>query len=328
MELHEADYLQRARDVLDTEISGIRKAQGNLGPEFIAAIRLLLACLRSGRKIVVTGVGKSLHIADKISATLASTGATSVVLHPSQAVHGDLGILTPGDVVIAISYSGESDELLTLIPSLKRNEAHIIALTGTPESRLAQFSDVILNAGVDKEACPFNMAPTASTTTALALGDALAMVLLEAQGFCKEDYARLHPAGAIGRALLLRASDIMRPADRVAAVPADARVRDALIAMTRARAGSCAILNEDRQVSGIFTDGDLRRNLSNRTAILDDPIKTLMTPNPITVTGDRLAVEVLDIFKAHNIDDVLVVDAEGRLISAIDIQDLPKFKIL
>lgn len=313
---------------MDTEIAGIRKAQQNLGPEFNSAVRLLLESLRHGHKIVVTGVGKSLHIAEKISATLASTGATSVVLSPSQAVHGDLGILTPGDVVIAISYSGESDELLTLIPSLKRNATHIIALTGTPGSRLTQFSEVVLNASVDKEACPFNMAPTASTTATMAVGDAIAMVLLEARGFRKEDYAKLHPGGAIGRTLLLRVSDIMRTGERVAVVAKDATVKDAIFAMTQARSGSAAVVGRGNRLEGIVTDGDLRRHMTTDRNLISRQVDKIMTRSPITISHDQLAVHVLRLFEERNIDDVLVVDRKNRLVGAIDIQDLPKLKIL
>ena len=320
--------LDRAREVLDIEIEGLQKVRNELGASFEKAVAMLLDCLRQNGKIVLTGIGKSLHIADKISATLASTGSTSVVLHPAQAVHGDLGIMTARDILVAISYSGESDELLTLLPIVKRLNVKIVSITGSTDNSLAKLSDVVIVAAIEREACPFNMAPTASTTTALAVGDALAMVLLEAQGFRKEDYARLHPGGAIGRALLLRVADILRPPDRVASVLKDAPVRDALVEMTRARAGSCAVVDDLKRVVGIFTDGDLRRHLSRRQAILDDPVKTVMTPNPVTVRPEQLAVDVLEVFEKHNIDDLLVVDEQKRLVGIIDIQDLPRLKIL
>jgi arabinose-5-phosphate isomerase len=289
---------------------------------------VLLKCLEQRGKIVVTGIGKNLHIAQKVSATLASTGSTSVTLNPAQAMHGDLGILTAGDVLLVLSYSGESEELIALLPIAKRFGVKIISITGDPNSSLAKHSDVAIMAAVDREACPFNMAPTSSTTVALAIGDALAMVLLEARGFDKEDYAKLHPGGAIGRALLLRVSDIMRTGDRLAIVKDNGKVKDALVAMTQARSGSAAIVDANHKLLGIFTDGDLRRNIAQHANILDIPIKQIMTPAPITVTADRLAVDVLRIFEERNIDDLLVVDGQNRLVGAVDIQDLPKLKIL
>jgi len=324
----QVNCLDRAREVLDIEIEALQKVRGSLDASFEEAVSVILDCLRQNGKIVLTGIGKSLHIADKISATLASTGSTSVVLHPVQAVHGDLGIVTARDVLIAISYSGESDELLTLLPIVKRLNVKIVSITASRDNSLAKLSDVVIVAAVEREACPFNMAPTASTTTALAVGDALAMVLLEAQGFRKEDYARLHPGGAIGRALLLRVADILRPPDRVAKISAEAPVRDALVEMTRARAGSCAVVDDLDRVVGIFTDGDLRRHLSRRHVILDEPVKTVMTANPVTVRPEQLAVDVLAVFEKNNIDDLIVVDAQKKFIGLIDIQDLPKLKIL
>jgi len=320
--------VQRAKEVLDVEIEGLQKARNNLGHEFGDAVNVLLKCLEQRGKIVVTGIGKNLHIAQKISATLASTGSTSVTLNPAQAMHGDLGILTAGDVLLVLSYSGESEELIALLPIAKRFGVKIVSITGDPNSSLAKHSDVAIPAAVDREACPFNMAPTSSTTVALAIGDALAMVLLEARGFEKEDYAKLHPGGAIGRALLLRVSDIMRTGDRLAIVKDDGKVKDALVAMTQARSGSAAIVDANHKLLGIFTDGDLRRHIAQHADILEIPIKQIMTRDPITVTANRLAVDVLRIFEERNIDDVLVVDGQNRLVGAVDIQDLPKLKIL
>jgi arabinose-5-phosphate isomerase len=321
------NFEKRAREVLDIEIGGLQNVKDAIGPEFTEAVTLILDCLTAKGKIVVSGVGKNLHIADKISATLASTGATSVVLHPTQAMHGDLGILSRGDVLLALSYSGASEELLDILPVVQRLDIPIIAMTAEPGSPLAELSTVVLSVAVEREACPFNMAPTNSTTATLAMGDALAMVLLDARGFQKEDYALLHPAGAIGRTLLLHVSDIMRTGDRLASVAADANVEAALCAMTQARAGSVAIVDGDRRVLGIFTDGDLRRHIA-REDLLAAPISEMMTPDPISVTPDQLAVNVLKIYEERNIDDLLVVDAEGILVGAIDIQDLPKLKIL
>lgn len=320
-------FLARAREVIDVEIDGLRRVRDALDSSFSRAVDRILAALNDGRKIVVTGVGKNIPIGQKIAATLTSTGSPAVFLHPSDAMHGELGILADGDVVLALSYSGESEELMNLLPAVKRRKLAVIAITGSRDSALARLSDEVIVAAVDAEACPFNMAPTASTTATLAVGDALAMVLLEARGFRKEDYAALHPGGAIGRTLLLKVDDIMRTGARLATVPRGARVKDAVMAMSKARSGSVVIVNPDRTVAGIFTDGDLRRHLdlpdlSNR--VIDD----LMTPNPIHIRTGRLAVEVLRIFEKHNIDDLVVIDEDGRLAGSIDIQDLPKFKIL
>jgi len=320
--------VQRAQEVLDIEIEGLQKVRNNLGREFGDAVNVFLKCLEQRGKIVVTGIGKNLHIAQKVSATLASTGSTSVTLNPAQAMHGDLGILTAGDVLLVLSYSGESEELISFLPIAKRFGVKIVSITGDPVSSLAKNSDVAIVAAVDREACPFNMAPTSSTTVALAIGDALAMVLLEARGFDKEDYAKLHPGGAIGRALLLHVSDIMRTGDRLAIVQDNGKVKDALVAMTQARSGSAAIVDASHKLLGIFTDGDLRRHIAQHANIMDIPVKQLMTSSPITVTADRLAVDVLRIFEERNIDDLLVVDGQNLLVGAVDIQDLPKLKIL
>ncbi len=320
-------YLNRAREVLDVEIDGLRRVRDALDEGFVRAADRILAALNAGRKIIVTGVGKNIPIGQKIAATLTSTGSPAVFLHPSDAMHGELGILVDGDVVIALSYSGESEELMNLLPAIKRRKTPIVAVTCSRDNALARLSDEVIVAAVDAEACPFNMAPTASTTATLAVGDALAMVLLEARGFRKEDYAKLHPGGAIGRTLLLRVEDIMRTGARLATVPRGARLKDAVIAMSEARSGSVVVLNEDRTIAGIFTDGDLRRHL-DLPDLTNQIIDSLMTTKPITIRTGQLAVEVLAIFEKHNIDDLVVVDAAGRLAGSVDIQDLPKFKIL
>jgi len=321
-------HAERGRQVIGLEIEGLQKVRDSIGPSFDEAVELMLTCLDSGGKIVVSGIGKNLHIGQKISSTLASIGSTSVLLNPAQAMHGDLGILSAGDVLLALSYSGGSDELLQLMPVVKRLGLKSVAMTGSLDSELARCCDVVVPVTVDREACPFNMAPTTSTTAMLAVGDALAMVLLEARGFEKEDYAKLHPGGAIGRSLLMRVSEIMRTGDRLAAVEAGDKVRDALVAMTRARSDSAAVLDGDGRVLGIFTDGDLRRHLAERADLLEAPLNEVMTSPPVTVTADRLAVEVLRLFEQHNIDDILVVDDDNRVAGAIDIQDLPKLKIM
>jgi len=322
------DTVARAKQIIDLEMAGLAAVRDTLGKGFDDAVKLLLAGLAGAHKIVVTGIGKNLHIAEKISATLASTGSTSVILNPAQAMHGDLGILSQGDVLLVLSYSGASQEIMDLIPLVRRLGVKIVALTGDPASPLAQWSDATVSVAVPREACPFNMAPTTSTTATLAVGDALAMVLLEARGFKADDYAKLHPGGAIGRTLLLRVADIMRKDDRVAFVPSGAKVKDAILAMTRARTGSAAVVDDGKRVVGIFTDGDLRRHLPQHPDLIEMPVGAVMTRSPITVTAEQLAVDVLQVFEKHNIDDLIVVDAENRLAGAVDIQDLPKLKIM
>jgi arabinose-5-phosphate isomerase len=321
-------YVQQGRTIIDLEIEGLRNVRTHLNSGFGNAVDMIIKATRAGGKVVVTGVGKNLHIGEKISATLASTGTTSVMLNPIQAMHGDLGILAPADILLALSYSGESEEVLNLLPLVRRFGIKVISLTGELNSSMAKLSDEVISVAIPREACPFNMAPTTSTTATLAVGDALAMVLLKARGFKIEDYAKRHPAGAIGRTLLLRVSDMMRKADRVATVRSGAKIKDCILAMTRARTGSAGILDSKGRILGIFTDGDLRRHLPQHPNLINLPVESLMTRNPITVQEDCLAADVLRIFEKHNIDDLLVVDADGCLIGAVDIQDLPKLKIL
>ncbi|HOD99950.1 MAG TPA: KpsF/GutQ family sugar-phosphate isomerase [Kiritimatiellia bacterium] len=323
-----SSHLERARAVFDIEIAALQQTRNRLDGGFTAAVTLLQATLANGGKIIVTGVGKSFHIGQKIAATFTSTGAPANVLHPSEAMHGDLGLLQPADVVLALSYSGESDELVNLLPIIKRTGVRIIALTGVLDATLARHSDVVLDGSVTSEACPFNLVPTASTTVALAIGDALAIALLEARGMTREKYAQFHPGGAIGRALLLKVDDIMRTGARLAAVPHTASVRDAVIAMTKAQAGAVAVVDENRHVVGLFTDGDLRRYLAGGATDVQSPVANLMTHRPSTVNAGRLAADALAIFQQHHFDDLVVVHDDGTLAGMIDIQDLPKFKIL
>jgi len=322
------DYLEKAKDVLDIEMAGMERVKNDLDDGFLQAVDAILETINQGGKVVVAGVGKNWHIGNKIAATLTSTGTPAVVMHPIEAMHGDFGILGDRDILLAMSYSGASDELITLLQPVKRKGVRIIAMTGAMDSPLAQHSDIIISVRVDKEACPFNMAPTTSTTATLALGDALAMVLLDARGFKIEDYAKLHPGGAIGRTLLLRVEDVMRTGDRCARVQAGKPVRDALLAMTGAKAGCVAIINQDETLAGIMTDGDLRRHLIETPDLVDQPVETVMTRNPITLTRDMLAMEILNIYEKHNIDDLIVVDEQKRVVGAVDIQDMPKLKIL
>lgn len=322
------NYTEKAKEVLDIEIAALAKVRDNLGAEFEQAIKEILQRVRAGGKIVVCGVGKNLPIGRKIAATLTSTGCPAVFLHPSDAMHGDLGILQKNDVLLTLSYSGESEELLTLVPVVRRLGIAIISLSGSADNGLARNSDVVVPVTVEREACPFNLAPTASTTATLAVGDALAMVLLEARGFQKEDFAKLHPGGAIGRTLLLRVADIMRTGDRLAMVKRGATVKDAVLAMTSARAGSVAVTERDGKLAGIFTDGDLRRHITDSQNLAARRIDEVMTPHPITLTENHLAVDVLALFEKHNIDDLIIVDAQNRVVGLVDIQDLPKFKIV
>jgi arabinose-5-phosphate isomerase len=320
--------LDRARDVIQIEIDALNEVRDSLGTPFLKAAELMLERLAEGHKLVVTGIGKNLHIAEKVSATLASTGSTSVVLNPAQAMHGDLGVLCSGDVMLVLSFSGESDEILTLLPAAARLNVTTIAVTGNLQSRLAVASDMVIPVPCAREACPFNMAPTASTTATLALGDALAMVLLHASGFDREDYAKLHPAGAIGRALLLKVKDIMRTGDRLAVVTPECLTRDAILAMSTARSGSVIVTHPDHTLAGIFTDGDLRRHMVSDPELLTRPIGDVMSVSPTHVTEDELAVKVLHIFEEREIDDLPVVNANGQIVGAVDIQDLPKFKVM
>jgi arabinose-5-phosphate isomerase len=322
------DYLARAKEVLDIEGAGIKKVRDEIGEGFTLAVDAILSTVENGGKVVVAGVGKNWHIGNKIAATLTSTGTPAVAMHPIEAMHGDFGIVSASDILLAMSYSGASDELIDLIQPVKRKGVRIIALTGQPDSPLGQHADIIVSITVEKEACPFNMAPTTSTTATLALGDAMAMVLLEARGFRIEDYAKLHPGGAIGRTLLLHVSDVMRTGDRCATVRVGQPVREALLAMTSAKAGCVAVVEDNNTLAGILTDGDLRRHLIETPNLVELPIEQIMTRNPITLTPDVLALEILNIYEKHNIDDLIVVDDRNRVLGAVDIQDLPKLKIL
>ncbi len=322
------EYAERAREIIDIEIEGLRKVRDSLDIEFGSAVRLMVGSLNSGGKIVVTGQGKSFHIGQKIAATLTSTGSPAMVLHPSEAMHGDLGILNPGDVILALSYTGASEELISLLPALKRHEVKIVSITGDKDSELARYSDEVILIAIDREACPLNISPTTSTTAALAVGDALAMVMLEARGFSKDDYAKLHPGGAIGRTLLLKVSDIMRTGNRLAKIKAGAHVHDAVLAMTKARSGSVAVVDDENKLLGIFTDGDLRRHITETNDVAGMVIDEIMTRNPVTLSSNHLAVDVLALYERHKVDDLVIVDETGHLVGMVDIQDLPRFKIL
>jgi arabinose-5-phosphate isomerase len=251
-----------------------------------------------------------------------------VVLDSVDALHGDIGVINDGDCVLALSYSGETEELSRILPAIKRFDVTVISVTSHAKSSLARHSDIVLRVNVKKEACPFNLAPTSSTTAMLALGDALAMCVLEARGFKKSDYARLHPAGAIGRTMLVQIKDIMRTGDRNAVIADYRSVKDALLAMTRAKSGTISVVNKQGRIAGVFTDGDFRRHIARGPEVLQAPIRTVMTPNPITIRQDALAVEALKIFEQRQIDDLIVVNENKQPVGIVDSQDLPKFKIM
>ena len=317
--------LALARDVLDIEADAVRALRDQLDDGFVEAIDFILGC--RGR-VVVSGIGKSGHVARKVAATLASTGTPAFFVHPAEASHGDLGMVTAEDVFIAMSNSGESDELIAILPLIKRLGARLIAITGKPGSSLAQLADVHLNASVAKEACPLNLAPTASTTAALALGDALAVAILDARGFGPDDFARSHPGGALGRRLLTYVHDVMRTGDQVPMVTPTATVRDALFQLTAKRMGMTAIVDDNGRVKGIFTDGDLRRVLERSGDFRELPIASVMTPGPRTVGPDQLAVEAVELMERHRINQMLVVDDAGKLIGALNMHDLFSKKVI
>jgi arabinose-5-phosphate isomerase len=322
------DYLARARVVIETEIEALRRMSGLLDGNFIRAVDILHDTLDKRGKIVVVGVGKSGNIGHKIAATLNSTGGTAVVLDSQNALHGDLGLLSDGDAVLALSYSGETRELLDLMPFIRRFEVRVIAITGKPGSTLSRLSEVTLDTSVKREACPLNLAPTSSSTAMLVMGDALAMVLLESRGFTEDDFARFHPGGALGRALLTRVSDIMRGDELLPTVPENADVFAALDAMNRVRAGACLILAADGGLAGIFTHGDFARCFRADPLLGQKPVASLMTRNPITVRAEALAVEVLRTIGQNRIDDIVVLDASGKPVGLIDTQDLARLKIV
>jgi arabinose-5-phosphate isomerase len=322
------DQLARARCVIDIEVDGLRRMADRLDGAFPQAVEMLRETLGRRGKIVVVGVGKSGNIGQKIAATFNSTGATAVVLDSQNALHGDLGLLNDGDAVLALSYSGETRELLDLMPFIRRFDVGIVAITGKPDSTLAQLADLTLDTSVEREACPLNLAPTSSSTAMLVMGDALAMVLLEARGFSEDDFARFHPGGSLGRALLTRVSDIMRCDAQLPVVSENADVFAALDAMKNARAGACLILDSRGSLAGIFTHGDFARCFRADPLLGDKLVAGLMTKSPVTVNADALAVEVLRTLGENRIDDIVVLDEAGKPVGLIDTQDLARLKIV
>ncbi len=324
-----ARALEMAKRVLQIEAEAINalglRLEAGLGVDFLRALELILAC--KGR-VIISGLGKSGHIARKIAATLASTGTPAYFVHAAEAVHGDLGVIAPGDVLIAISNSGENDELLTIVPLVKRQGARLIAATGNPRSSLATEADVHLDVSVREEACPLNLAPTASTTAALALGDALAVALLDARGFGAEDFARSHPGGVLGRRLLTHVADVMRKADAVPALLESTPVTAALLAMSKGGMGMATVLSATQTPVGIFTDGDLRRAMERHGDLRNTVVGDVMTRTPRTIEPGRLAVEAVQLMEEHRINQLLVVDNAGRLCGALNMHDLFRAKVI
>lgn len=321
--------LARARACIRIEIEALARTARGLGSEFTATARAVEAAAAAGGKLIFSGVGKSAHIAQKVAATFNSTGVSSCFMDPTQALHGDLGLCEAGDLAILLSNSGQSEELLRLVPVLKRFGLRIVAFTGNPDSDLARSADHLLLYRVPREACPLKLAPTASTTAALALGDALAMVLLQARGLTRDDFAKYHPAGNLGRVLLLQVRDIMRTGRRLAVAADTVTVQEAILAMTKAKSGCIALVSpRGGRLTGILTDGDFRRSALGGPGFLQRPVSDFMTRSPKVVREDALGVEALRMFEAHKIDDIVAVDARGRPVGIVDGQDLPKFKIV
>ncbi|MGV8934073.1 MAG: KpsF/GutQ family sugar-phosphate isomerase [Gallionellaceae bacterium] len=317
--------LNLARDVINIEAAAVQALTQRVDDNFLHALNIILAC--DGR-VIVSGMGKSGHIARKIAATMSSTGTPAYFVHPAEASHGDLGMITAQDVFIALSYSGESDELMTIVPVIKRQGARLISLTGNPKSSLALAADAHLDGSVAKEACPMGLAPTTSTTAALVLGDALAMALLDAKGFGEDDFARSHPGGSLGRKLLTHVHDIMHTGTKIPAVAEQAMLSDAIMEMSRKGLGMTAIVDKTNHVLGIYTDGDLRRTLEKRLDFSSTPISIVMSRNPHSVASHALAVEAVSMMEERSISQMLVVDADNKLVGALNMLDLLRAKVI
>jgi len=313
------ELLALAAEVLEIESRAVANLKSRLNDDFLAACQL---CMDTQGRVVVTGMGKSGHVSNKIAATLASTGTPAFFMHPAEASHGDVGMITKHDLLLAISYSGETEEVITILPIVKRMGAKLLSMTGNPNSTMAKAADVHLDISVAEEACPLNLAPTASTTATLAMGDALSVALLKNRGFTVEDFARSHPSGNLGKRLLLRVADVMRSGDRIPAVSADMSLRDALLEMTDKGLGMTAIVDTDNRVLGIYTDGDLRRTLDAGADVRSTIIRDVMHANCKTTSADMLAAEALHILEENKITSLLVVDDDNTLVGALNIHDL------
>ena len=314
-----------AREVINIEAAAVQALALRVDDNFLRALNIILCC--DGR-VIVSGMGKSGHIARKIAATMSSTGTPAYFVHPAEASHGDLGMITAKDVFICLSYSGESDELMTIVPVIKRQGAKLISITGNPKSSLAMAADAHLDGAVTKEACPMGLAPTTSTTVALVLGDALAMALLDAKGFGEADFARSHPGGSLGRKLLTHVHDIMHTDRKIPAVSHQAMLSDAILEMSRKGLGMTAIVDDSQHVLGIFTDGDLRRTLEKRLDFNSTPISTVMSPSPRCIAPSALAVEAVSMMEERGISQMLVVDADNKLVGALNMLDLLRAKVI
>jgi arabinose-5-phosphate isomerase len=317
--LSDEELVSLARNVLDIESRAVSALGERLGSEFAAACRI---CHKTPGRVVVSGMGKSGHVSSKIAATLASTGTPAFFMHPAEASHGDLGMITADDTLLAISYSGETEEILTIIPVVKRMGAKLVSITGNPASTLARESDVHLDVSVAEEACPLQLAPTASTTATLAMGDALAVALLENRGFTAEDFARSHPSGSLGKRLLLRVSDIMHSGEDIPVVTPDVRLRDGLMEMTAKGLGMTALVDDEFRPVSVFTDGDLRRALDAGADVHRTPMRELVATGCKTITENSLAIEAVNLLEEHRITALPVVDDDGRLVGALNIHDL------
>jgi arabinose-5-phosphate isomerase len=328
MAIKMSKFIEKAREVINIEIEGLKAIHDHLNGGFSEMVEKCIETLENGGKLVLTGIGKSGYIGQKIAATLSSVGSPSVFMHPVEALHGDLGIMQSNDLVIALSYSGETEELLAVLTPAKRLGMELIAITASADSTLGKLSDIVVEMPVPQEACPFNLAPTTTTTALLALGDALALVLLDVRGFTKEDYGRLHPGGAIGRAVTMRVRDIMRSGERFTTVQPETKIKDTLLQMTKARCGSAIVTDDEGCLMGIFTDGDFRRNAENDLSILDKEVSSVMTVNPVAANADSLAAEVLKIVEDRHINDIIVLDENKKVIGLVDVQDLPGLKLM
>jgi len=311
--------LKAASEVLDTEARAIQALSGRLNADFVTACRLILS---ARGHVVVTGMGKSGHIGHKLAATLASTGTPAFFVHPAEASHGDLGMIAAKSIVLALSNSGETEEVVRLLPGLKRLGVGLIAMTGNAGSTLARHADVHLDTSVDREACPLGLAPTASTAAQLALGDALAIALLDARGFTAEDFARSHPAGSLGKRLLLRIGDVMHKGEDLPTIEMNQSIAQAIMQMTHSRLGMCAVVDARGQLAGVVTDGDLRRNVEQLGDIRTRAVKHIMTRNPRTIRVDELAAAAAELMQNHRIQGLLVLDSGDELVGALNFQDL------
>ena len=317
--------LDLARKVIEIEAAAVLALTDRIDDNFLQALNIILRC--EGR-VIVSGMGKSGHIARKIAATLSSTGTPAYFVHPAEASHGDLGMITAADVFIGLSYSGESEELLTIVPVFKRHGARVITLTGKPKSSLALAADVHLNGAVAQEACPMGLAPTASTTAALALGDALAVALLDAKGFGEADFARSHPGGSLGRRLLTHVRDIMHHDSGIPMVSEQATLADAVLEISRKGLGMTAIVDANQRLLGIYTDGDLRRTLTQKIDFTTTPIASVMSRNPRCIRSEALAVEAVELMERHNISQLLAVDEQHKVVGALNLNDLLRAKVI